>query len=95
MYAESAVQTLVIPVCYRTIPVTLVLKDPQLPDQDLGSLELAVTLTPKHSPLEERRDSTVRVLLITSLTSASVLLNWCECQLKIFSIMYLYIYICT
>lgn len=44
---------------YRTIPVTLVLKDPQYPDQDLGSLELAVTLTPKESPIEERRDSTV------------------------------------
>lgn len=45
---------------YRTVPVTLVLKDPQHPDQDLGTLELAVTLTPKHSPLEERRDSMVR-----------------------------------
>ncbi|XP_028273896.1 multiple C2 and transmembrane domain-containing protein 1 isoform X2 [Parambassis ranga] len=42
----------------RTIPVTLVLKDPQYPDEDLGTLELAVTLTPKDSPLEERRDST-------------------------------------
>ncbi|XP_078018138.1 multiple C2 and transmembrane domain-containing protein 1 isoform X2 [Epinephelus lanceolatus] len=42
----------------RTIPVTLVLKDPQHPDQDLGSLELAVTLTPKESPIEERRGST-------------------------------------
>lgn len=46
-------------VCYRTIPVTLVLKDPQYLDEDLGALELAVTLTPKDSPLEERRDSTV------------------------------------
>ncbi|XP_028273901.1 multiple C2 and transmembrane domain-containing protein 1 isoform X6 [Parambassis ranga] len=44
----------------RTIPVTLVLKDPQYPDEDLGTLELAVTLTPKDSPLEERRDSTVK-----------------------------------
>uniref|UniRef100_A0AAQ5ZQ69 Multiple C2 and transmembrane domain-containing protein 1 n=1 Tax=Amphiprion ocellaris TaxID=80972 RepID=A0AAQ5ZQ69_AMPOC len=42
----------------QTIPVTLVLKDPQSPDEDLGSLELAVTLTPKDSPIEERRDST-------------------------------------
>uniref|UniRef100_A0A3Q1F742 Multiple C2 domains, transmembrane 1b n=1 Tax=Acanthochromis polyacanthus TaxID=80966 RepID=A0A3Q1F742_9TELE len=42
----------------ETIPVTLVLKDPQSPDEDLGSLELAVTLTPKDSPMEERRDST-------------------------------------
>lgn len=48
------------PVCsYRTLPVTLALKDPQHPDQDLGTLELAVTLTPKHSPVEERRDSMV------------------------------------
>lgn len=51
---------LFLPVCYRMIPVTLVLKDPHHPEQDLGSLELAVTLTPKDSPLEERRDSTVR-----------------------------------
>uniref|UniRef100_A0A8D3CRQ3 Multiple C2 domains, transmembrane 1b n=1 Tax=Scophthalmus maximus TaxID=52904 RepID=A0A8D3CRQ3_SCOMX len=42
----------------QTIPVTLVLKDPQYPCEDLGSLELAVTLTPKDSPIEERRDST-------------------------------------
>ncbi|XP_055087906.1 multiple C2 and transmembrane domain-containing protein 1 isoform X1 [Periophthalmus magnuspinnatus] len=41
----------------RTIPITLPLKDPHLPDEDLGSLELNVTLTPKESPLEERRDS--------------------------------------
>nr|XP_033502075.1 multiple C2 and transmembrane domain-containing protein 1 isoform X2 [Epinephelus lanceolatus] len=46
----------------RTIPVTLVLKDPQHPDQDLGSLELAVTLTPKESPIEERRGSTTMLL---------------------------------
>ncbi|XP_022058555.2 multiple C2 and transmembrane domain-containing protein 1 isoform X2 [Acanthochromis polyacanthus] len=51
LYLESLEQQ-------RTIPVTLVLKDPQSPDEDLGSLELAVTLTPKDSPMEERRDST-------------------------------------
>uniref|UniRef100_A0A3Q3ISM1 C2 domain-containing protein n=1 Tax=Monopterus albus TaxID=43700 RepID=A0A3Q3ISM1_MONAL len=51
LYLESLEQQ-------RTIPVTLVLKDPQHPSQDLGSLELAVTLTPKDSPTEERRDST-------------------------------------
>lgn len=45
----------------RTVAVTLVLTDPQHPDQDLGTLELAVTLTPKHSPVEERRDSMVHV----------------------------------
>ncbi|XP_034566167.1 multiple C2 and transmembrane domain-containing protein 1 isoform X3 [Notolabrus celidotus] len=51
LYLESLEQQ-------RMIPVTLVLKDPHHPDQDLGSLELAVTLTPKDSPIEERRDST-------------------------------------
>ncbi|XP_040013405.1 multiple C2 and transmembrane domain-containing protein 1 isoform X1 [Xiphias gladius] len=51
LYLESLEQQ-------RTIPVTLVLKDPQHPEQDLGSLELAVTLRPKDSPIEEQRDST-------------------------------------
>ncbi|KAM4528559.1 multiple C2 and transmembrane domain-containing protein 1-like isoform 2-T2 [Odontesthes bonariensis] len=51
LYLESLEQQ-------RTIPVTLVLKDPQHPEQDLGSLELAVTLTPKSSPIEEHREST-------------------------------------
>ncbi|KAM8828954.1 multiple C2 and transmembrane domain-containing protein 1 isoform 2-T2 [Spinachia spinachia] len=46
----------------RTIPVTLELKDPQHPDQDLGSLDLSVTLTPKDSPVEERRDSATMLL---------------------------------
>uniref|UniRef100_A0A3Q0QS38 Multiple C2 and transmembrane domain containing 1 n=1 Tax=Amphilophus citrinellus TaxID=61819 RepID=A0A3Q0QS38_AMPCI len=59
LYLESLEQQ-------RTIPVTLVLKDPQYPDHDLGTLELAVNLTPKDSPIEERRDSTVCVLLIVS-----------------------------
>ncbi|XP_039904698.1 multiple C2 and transmembrane domain-containing protein 1 isoform X5 [Simochromis diagramma] len=54
LYLESLEQQ-------RTIPVTLVLKDPQYPDQDLGTLELAVNLTPKDSPIEERRDSTMEV----------------------------------
>uniref|UniRef100_A0A8C9Z6V7 Multiple C2 and transmembrane domain containing 1 n=1 Tax=Sander lucioperca TaxID=283035 RepID=A0A8C9Z6V7_SANLU len=54
LYLESLEQQ-------RTIPVTLVLTDSQHPDQDLGNLELAVTLTPKDSPIEERRDSTVRI----------------------------------
>uniref|UniRef100_A0A3Q4GI04 Multiple C2 domains, transmembrane 1b n=1 Tax=Neolamprologus brichardi TaxID=32507 RepID=A0A3Q4GI04_NEOBR len=55
LYLESLEQQ-------RTIPVTLVLKDPQYPDQDLGTLELAVNLTPKDSPIEERRDSTTMLL---------------------------------
>ncbi|XP_075885865.1 multiple C2 and transmembrane domain-containing protein 1 isoform X3 [Nelusetta ayraudi] len=55
LYLESLEQQ-------RTIPVTLVLKDPRCPEQDLGSLELAVTLTPKDSPMEERRDSTTMLL---------------------------------
>ncbi|XP_038164943.1 multiple C2 and transmembrane domain-containing protein 1-like isoform X7 [Cyprinodon tularosa] len=49
LYLESLEQQ-------RTIPVTLVLKDHQLPNEDLGCLELAVTLTPKNSPIEEQRD---------------------------------------
>ncbi|XP_040013408.1 multiple C2 and transmembrane domain-containing protein 1 isoform X4 [Xiphias gladius] len=55
LYLESLEQQ-------RTIPVTLVLKDPQHPEQDLGSLELAVTLRPKDSPIEEQRDSTTMLL---------------------------------
>ncbi|XP_023816326.1 multiple C2 and transmembrane domain-containing protein 1 isoform X4 [Oryzias latipes] len=55
LYLESLEQQ-------RTIPVTLVLKDPQLPDQDLGSLELAVTLTPKDSPLQEPHDMPTMLL---------------------------------
>ncbi|XP_054612484.1 multiple C2 and transmembrane domain-containing protein 1-like isoform X2 [Dunckerocampus dactyliophorus] len=46
----------------RTTPVTLVLKDPLHPDQDLGTLEMAVTVTPKDSPVEERRDSMTMLL---------------------------------
>lgn len=66
--------------------MTLVLKDPQHPDQDLGTLELAVNLTPKDSPIEERRDSTVCMLLIVqyhplwlslALSSISVSFDLC------------------
>uniref|UniRef100_A0A7N8Y4J9 Multiple C2 domains, transmembrane 1b n=1 Tax=Mastacembelus armatus TaxID=205130 RepID=A0A7N8Y4J9_9TELE len=57
LYLESLEQQ-------RRIPVTLVLKDPQYPDQDLGSLELAVLLTPKDSPIEEQRDPGVCTLLL-------------------------------
>lgn len=57
----------------RTIPVTLVLKDPQHPDQDLGSLELAVTLTPKESPIEERRGSTQQSMRLSELHRKSQL----------------------
>ncbi|KAM6984887.1 multiple C2 and transmembrane domain-containing protein 1 [Aplochiton taeniatus] len=46
----------------RNVPVTLNLKDPHYPDQDLGTLELAVTLTPKDSPLEEHTDPAQRVV---------------------------------
>ncbi|KAI4891820.1 hypothetical protein NFI96_016547, partial [Prochilodus magdalenae] len=37
----------------RTLDVTLDLKDPHYPDHDLGSLELAVTLTPKEGDFRE------------------------------------------
>ncbi|XP_007578167.1 multiple C2 and transmembrane domain-containing protein 1 isoform X3 [Poecilia formosa] len=55
LYLESLEQQ-------RTIPVTLVLKDPQLPNEDLGSLELAVTLMPKSSPMEDPRDTATMLL---------------------------------
>ncbi|XP_069022839.1 multiple C2 and transmembrane domain-containing protein 1 [Embiotoca jacksoni] len=55
LYLESLEQQ-------RTIPVTLVLMDPQCTDQDLGTLELAVTLTPEDSPIEEQRDSGTMLL---------------------------------
>ncbi|XP_026862016.2 multiple C2 and transmembrane domain-containing protein 1 isoform X3 [Electrophorus electricus] len=37
----------------RTLDVILELKDPQYPDHDLGSLELAVTLTPKEGSFKD------------------------------------------
>ncbi|XP_046870935.1 multiple C2 and transmembrane domain-containing protein 1 isoform X2 [Hypomesus transpacificus] len=47
---------------HRTQPVILTLTDPHHPDQDLGTLELYVTLTPKDSPLEEHKDATTMLL---------------------------------
>ncbi|XP_072521359.1 multiple C2 and transmembrane domain-containing protein 1 isoform X4 [Salminus brasiliensis] len=41
----------------RTLDVSLDLKDPHYPDHDLGSLELAVTLTPKEGDLRETHQS--------------------------------------
>lgn len=38
---------------FRTLDVTLDLKDPHYPDHDLGSLDLAVTLTPKEGDFRE------------------------------------------
>ncbi|XP_062269399.1 multiple C2 and transmembrane domain-containing protein 1 isoform X3 [Platichthys flesus] len=57
----------------RSIPVTLVLKDPQYPDQDLGTVELAVTLTPKDSPIEERRDSMQQSMRLSEMHRKSQL----------------------
>ena len=37
----------------RTLDVTLDLKDPQYPDNDLGTLDLAVTLSPKEGDFRE------------------------------------------
>ncbi|KAL7836730.1 hypothetical protein AOLI_G00280140 [Acnodon oligacanthus] len=42
---------------HRTLDVTLDLKDPHYPDHDLGSLELAVTLTPKEGDFREAHQS--------------------------------------
>ncbi|XP_058230752.1 multiple C2 and transmembrane domain-containing protein 1 isoform X4 [Hemibagrus wyckioides] len=50
LYLESLEQ-------HRTLDVTLDLKDPHYPDHDLGSLELAVTLTPKEGDLREAYQS--------------------------------------
>ncbi|KAM8872642.1 uncharacterized protein ACB058_004514 isoform 1-T1 [Synchiropus picturatus] len=52
---------------HRTVPVTLLLKDPQCPDEDLGTLELSVTLRPKDSPVEERRDAAAVSVSLPSL----------------------------
>uniref|UniRef100_A0A4W4G225 C2 domain-containing protein n=1 Tax=Electrophorus electricus TaxID=8005 RepID=A0A4W4G225_ELEEL len=41
----------------RTLDVILELKDPQYPDHDLGSLELAVTLTPKEGSFKDAHQS--------------------------------------
>uniref|UniRef100_A0A3B5MBV0 C2 domain-containing protein n=1 Tax=Xiphophorus couchianus TaxID=32473 RepID=A0A3B5MBV0_9TELE len=65
LYLESLEQQ-------RTIPLTLVLKDPQLPNEDLGSLELAVTLTPKSSPMEEPRDTAVCTHILCQIRSMSL-----------------------
>ncbi|XP_034048971.1 multiple C2 and transmembrane domain-containing protein 1 [Thalassophryne amazonica] len=46
----------------RKIPVTLVLQDQQCPEQDLGTLELTVTITSKESPIEEHRESMTMLL---------------------------------
>ncbi|TNN49263.1 Multiple C2 and transmembrane domain-containing protein 1 [Liparis tanakae] len=45
----------------RTTPVTLELKDPHHPDEDLGSVDLVLVLTPS-GPVEERRDSATMLL---------------------------------
>ena len=37
----------------RTLDVTLDLKDPQYPENNLGSLELAVTLSPKEGDVRD------------------------------------------
>ncbi|XP_077944736.1 multiple C2 and transmembrane domain-containing protein 1 isoform X8 [Gasterosteus aculeatus] len=58
---------------HRTIPVTLELKDPQHLDEDLGFLDLSVTLTPKDSPVEERRDSAQQSLRLSDLHRKSQL----------------------
>lgn len=41
----------------RTLDVTLDLKDPQYPENNLGTLELTVTLTPKENMRDAVRNS--------------------------------------
>lgn len=38
---------------FRTLDVTLDLKDPQYPEHNLGSLELAVNLSPKEGDIRD------------------------------------------
>lgn len=38
---------------YRTLDVTLDLKDPQYPEHNLGTLDLSVTLSPKEGDLRD------------------------------------------
>uniref|UniRef100_A0AAY4AI48 C2 domain-containing protein n=1 Tax=Denticeps clupeoides TaxID=299321 RepID=A0AAY4AI48_9TELE len=45
----------------RCLDVTLDLKDPHYPDQDLGSLELAVTLSPKEGDFREAQHQSMRL----------------------------------
>lgn len=53
----------------RTLDVTLDLKDPQCPEQNLGSLELAVTVSPKHGDV---RDSVRKPSILFSQTTFSL-----------------------
>ncbi|XP_010876490.2 multiple C2 and transmembrane domain-containing protein 1 isoform X4 [Esox lucius] len=56
LYLESLEQ-------HRPIPVTLALHDPHYSDVDLGTLDLTVTLRPKHSPIEDpHRDASTMLL---------------------------------
>lgn len=43
----------------RTLDVTLDLKDPQYPENNLGALELAVTLTPRDDMRDAVRTTTL------------------------------------
>ncbi|XP_036383279.1 multiple C2 and transmembrane domain-containing protein 1 isoform X3 [Megalops cyprinoides] len=45
----------------RTLDVTLDLKDPHYPDHDLGTLELAVTLSPKEGDFREAQQQSLRL----------------------------------
>ncbi|KAJ8285476.1 hypothetical protein GJAV_G00027220 [Gymnothorax javanicus] len=45
----------------RTLDVTLDLKDPQYPDHNLGTLDLAVTLSPKEGDFREAQQQSMRL----------------------------------
>lgn len=53
----------------RAQDVTLDLKDPQYPEQNLGSLELSVTVSPKEADV---RDSVRKLLQLPSQTTFSL-----------------------
>uniref|UniRef100_A0A3B5KLY8 Multiple C2 and transmembrane domain containing 1 n=1 Tax=Takifugu rubripes TaxID=31033 RepID=A0A3B5KLY8_TAKRU len=56
----------------RTLDVTLDLKDPQYPENDLGTLELAVTLTPKENMSDAVRNSCQIILNTHSMRLSDV-----------------------
>lgn len=50
---------------FRTLDVTLDLKDPQYPEHNLGSLDLAVTLSPKEGDMRDAVRDILYLRLIT------------------------------
>ncbi len=62
---------------FRTLDVTLDLKDPHYPNHDLGTLELAVSLIPKEGDFRE----TVSFIFIFIMSLFFKLMCWTELQI--------------